>query len=332
MWELKNQTRYEAEQTFLRDKDGAEVWIVVVRGTFDIQPDGAASIATDQLPVVRAPAYQGELGRSSLQYDSDLAFTKHTTDVVLHGYAYAPDGRPAEEVDVLLSVGGSIEKTLRVVGDRRWVARDDSLTPPEPFLRMAITYERAYGGADREDENVYEPRNPVGTGLVPKEGSLAPNVLPLDGSEQELVAFGPIPRAWEPRVALAGTYDDAWRESRFPLLPLNFDERFFQCAPRDQQPESWLEGGEEIRLINLSPEGELTFELPRVRLFFETTFVDETVEHPARLHTVIIEPEERRLHMVWQTRLDCHPKVNKLIETTIVEEGWNPPVDEEDDE
>ena len=33
---------------------------------------------------------------------------------------------------------------------------------------------------------------------------------------------------WLPRRAWAGTYDDAWRISRAPYLPADFDARFFQ--------------------------------------------------------------------------------------------------------
>src|SRR4029079_3507430 len=44
-----------------------------------------------------------------------------------------------------------------------------------------------------------------------------------------------IPAHWSQRARFAGTYDDAWRESRWPLPPEDFDPRFFNVAPIDQQ-------------------------------------------------------------------------------------------------
>ena len=40
MWVAENNTRFRIERGFLRDRNGGEVWITVVKGTFDIRPDG----------------------------------------------------------------------------------------------------------------------------------------------------------------------------------------------------------------------------------------------------------------------------------------------------
>jgi hypothetical protein len=41
MWALDNRTPYKAGSTWGRDKDGVHEWIVAVKGTFDIRPDGS---------------------------------------------------------------------------------------------------------------------------------------------------------------------------------------------------------------------------------------------------------------------------------------------------
>ena len=61
--------------------------------------------------------------------------------------------------------------------------------------------------------------------------------------------FGPIARHWEPRVRWAGTYDKRWQRTRKPLLPDDFDDRFHQCAPEDQQVDGGLIGGELVELL-----------------------------------------------------------------------------------
>jgi hypothetical protein len=120
-------------------------------------------------------------------------------------------------------------------------------------------------------------------------------------------------------VKLAGTCDAKWAANRAPLLPEDFDDRFYQCAPRDQQTAQFLKGGEEVHLINLTPGGSLAFRLPRVMLGFETFFGGEPVRHRANLHTVILEPDVPRVLMVWHTALPCHPKVTKLLKTRIIQ-------------
>jgi hypothetical protein len=122
-------------------------------------------------------------------------------------------------------------------------------------------------------------------------------------------------------VGLAGTYDNRWQQTRFPLLPDDFDDRHYQCAPVDQQPPRFLSGNEQVTLLNLTPQGKLYFQLPRVFLGFETFFYtgERQLHSPPKLHTVILEPDFPRLSLVWHSTLPCHPKVTKLEKTRIIE-------------
>ncbi len=76
MWELSNRTRFAAERAFARDRDGAEVLLVVVKATFAIGPDGALRVADEQVPVARVPRRLGDPGSSSLLHDADFALRK----------------------------------------------------------------------------------------------------------------------------------------------------------------------------------------------------------------------------------------------------------------
>ncbi len=42
--------------------------------------------------------------------------------------------------------------------------------------------------------------------------------------------FGFVSPDWEPRASLGGSYDETWRRERMPLLPGDFDRRFFNAA------------------------------------------------------------------------------------------------------
>jgi hypothetical protein len=329
MWRVDNQTPFSAERSWARDRNGVEVWVVAVKCTYDILPDGSTLVSDAQPPPVLIPEYLGEPGKSSLRFEGDLVLTKTTTDVVVLGHAYAPGGRPVSRMDVGFRVG-PVQKVLRVSGDRRWGLTGSSA--PTPFVTMPLVYERAFGGVDRNsdqpDRDFYWP-NPVGTGFALSSERLFDTVLPNIEYPDQLISgwqdrppaagFGPISSHWQTRVALAGTYDDNWMKARQPLLPHDFDERFFQCVPQDQQAPTFLRGGEDVIVRGMTPSGDLRLLLPKVFLGLETRFYDGTRElhQDRRLHTVILEPDFPRVSLVWHSALPCHFKVQKL-ERTIV--------------
>jgi hypothetical protein len=329
MWQVDNRTPFAAERSWVRDRDGAEVWLVAVKCTFDIKADGTTQPSADQPPVLRLAEYNGEPGKSSIKYEGDLVLTKTTTDMVVAGHACAPGGRPVTQLDVGFRVG-PVEKRLKVFGDRVW--RSAGISDPEPFVRMPLVYERAFGGADLRsgspDRN-FEWRNPVGTGFAVSRDNATGLRLPNIEYPNELVrswnarprpaGFGPIGAHWQPRAGFGGTYDAKWARDRQPLLPADFDDRFFQCVPQDQQAPSYLRGGEPVSVAGMTPDGELHFTLPKVFLGFETRFADGSYEtHKARnLHTVIIEPDVPRVSLVWHSALPCHFMVHKLLRTMV---------------
>jgi hypothetical protein len=335
MWQLQNNTPFAVERGWARDHNGGEVWIVIVKGTYSVGLDGSVSLAEEQPPIKLDPEYAGEPGKSSLLYDSDLVITKQTSDVMVIGNAYAPDNRPALETNISVSVG-TLSKTLRVTGDRVWT---DSLlgggiTDPEPFLTMPVTYERAFGGTRELDSGgfIWEPRNPVGTGFPARvshrDGERVPNIedpncLLASGNRSPRPAgLGPIAREWSPRRERAGSYDDHWLENRYPLVPVDFSDAFYQCAPDDMQCPTFLRGGERVELENLSPGGLMQFEVPRVWLTFSTEIGNDLIEHRSRIHTLILEPNARSFSLVWQTSLPCHGRDHKLHGTEIEEKVY----------
>jgi hypothetical protein len=327
MWAIRNDTRYKAGRTFTRGRDGAEIWLVAVRATFQFTTTGEVVLAEEQQDVCLAPKWFGEPAKSSLRYDTDLVRTKSGTDILLHASAYAPGGRPATSVDVEWRVG-PLSKKLRVVGDREWGGAMLGLSPSQPasFTTMPIRYEKAFGGrlSDAPDAP-HDPANKVGVGRTGAAGDPLPNCefpgQPVRSPKASLpvAGFGPIPYDWQPRAKLAGTYDEAWRKERQPLVPTDFNDSYFRCAPADQQVDGFLRGGETVVLKNLTPEGQTTFTLPRISFGFHTNIDDRTILHHGQLHTVIIEPDERLLIMVWQTSLPCHRTLYTLKRTIVSE-------------
>jgi hypothetical protein len=114
------------------------------------------------------------------------------------------------------------------------------------------------------------------------------------------MSFGVVGRGWQPRIKHAGTYDQHWLDHVFPFLPKDFDDRYYQAAPEDQQI-THPTGGEEVVLANLTPEGRARLRLPVVEVpvyFFRKDGGHE--EQAARLDTILIEPNQRRMMLTWR--------------------------------
>src|SRR5437867_3050663 len=134
MWLLQNNTPFAAERTWVRDQDGAEEWIVAVKGSFVIESNGKQVLQAEQSEVARVPKFRESPETSSLLCECDLIHKKARTDVLVHGNAFSPGGKPTTSIDVRLKVA-NIDKTLRVYGDRviERGLTGVKLTSPQPF-------------------------------------------------------------------------------------------------------------------------------------------------------------------------------------------------------
>jgi hypothetical protein len=330
MWEIRNNTNFAVAGLITVDKTGERHWVVIVKGTFAIDENGRTQLAEEQVPLISVPRYRGEPGSSSLIYEQDLVAVKPSTDIYLNATAYAPGGRPCSEVEVTLR-SPTGQKALVARGDRTWRSTVLGIQPstPEPFVKMPITYERAYGGFDRHDSDERKQRmhdsNPVGTGFVANQrhriGQAVPNIgRPGTGAEAEAAGFGALCSYWQPRRAYQGTYDDAWVNTQKPLLPSDYDRRALQCAPADQQATGYLRGGEVFALTNMHPtRPAISFLLPKHHFGLLTTIGERRLDHHGRITTVVIEPDHPRVIVTWHSVLSCHRDIDNIDYTVVIE-------------
>lgn len=328
MLRLVNRTPFKVEGTLQLDRDGREIWVVIVKGTFMIRGEDC-ELAEHQEPVVLTDVFTGQPGSSSIRYASEISFDKPATDVVVNGNAWAPDGRPSTQLDVEVYVS-SLHKTVRVFGDRVWERSWTGVAPgsPRKFEKIPLLYENAFGGTDSTGQHA-EPWNPIGRGYGLSTRELVDQPLPNLEDPRDLIRSGQsrpkptglgfVARHWQPRLRFAGTYDQRWQEQRAPLWPADFDPQFFQAASPELTAFPPLRGGELVKLCHLTPSGILEFRLPRTWLAFRTCIGRQWVTHEARLGTVILEPDVPRVLMVWQTAVPCHRQRFEISATVISE-------------
>jgi hypothetical protein len=328
MWEVSNETPFAVAGSWTRDERGHQVWLTVIKASFEIDPDGKQTVMKKQAPINWAPAFGN--GPDEMLDDLDFNIEKKRTDVLVAGHVHAPNRTSALETVARVKVA-DVDKILKVIGDRVFVPGSVSvrLSRPEPFTKLPITWRRAFGGADMEASKPnWDERNPIGTGFAvdPQRliGKTAPNFeypdAPYgDHRSGRPAGFGAVARHWIPRRKHAGTYGEMWQKTRDPLPPTDFSRAYYQCAPEDQQTKANLVGHEDVRLGGFTADGFLQFLLPRIEFDLTSEFQRRPDRKPeeARLHTLRIIPEERRFSMTWVAALPV-PYDEEFLTNTIV--------------
>jgi hypothetical protein len=331
--EIRNQTPFPAALNVTLDKRAAEHLVLCVKGTWTISESRGPKLADEQAELHAADVHFGEPGLSSVRYEADFGPMKLATDCALVGSA-VPARRGARAMQVSFRVG-ELRQQAKVVGERRWAF---SLLgwkvagPGRALDRVPLRWEYARGGADftpkDENQHSFDWKSPVGRGSrargskLPTRGTPLPQLLHPRKSK-EPVGFGFIGGHWAPRRRFAGTYDQAWQEERCPLLPLDFDERFFNSAAPGLTAKGYLAGGERVEVRGCTRSGKLAFALPSVALRAEAVFGTSQEPMDMKLVTVTVDTDEMKLFHTWRGAIRIHSRLLKLAFVRL-ESGGEP--------
>lgn len=266
---------------------------------------------------------------------------------------------------------------LELGWERAYGGIDDSVPMPEIGDLIDLL-----DAMDTERHPGAYPRNPAGRGYTIAGDGLDSLLLPNFEDPADLLTperllvkspqqwwrmplpagYGWFSPSWYPRCMFAGILPrhappdqgDELPERRMGLVPpgqyrrlqgLEVQERMdwrltSGAAPGLAVP--YLRGDEAVQLVNLDPGGELRFALPGERPRVEVRFEGDVLPVATYLHTVLIEPEQRRVSLVWGTRgytprllpegqpdLDS-PKLDPLAGFEIFIDGAEYPHGEED--
>lgn len=323
---IVNNTPYAVEEAILSDPEGREQFVAVIKASFRWRSDASLEPLSEVVPIATADIYAGKPGESGLLIANEVTLPKPKVDVLVMGEIVPRS--PVEELDCSLEIGGQLRKTLRVFGDRYWrpsATRSVLPSRPKPFSRMPIAWERSFGGADPDDPGIVERRNPVGRGLCKRpqtlEGQPAPNFedprAPISDplKRPAPVGFGPLAPHWQPRSDLAGTYDGHWERERYPLLPQDFNPRFLNAAPDDQQLARY-QPEVEVWLTDFTPARRERMRLPQLAPPLTVVEGRTIVEAAFVVDTIVLEPALARISIV--ARAIYQPKEVAALATAFV--------------
>ena len=267
--------------------EGYRLWITAL-GAFDLLSPGDF-LPEAQLWQTAAPA----LGATPL----DAGMPKPRVEVLVVGDVCAPRNDPVRHLLMNLELG-PIQKRIVAFGRRWWRYGPDGpvLSEPEPFERVRLGWENAFGGPGFA-------ANPLGKGIDARKlmSQRIPAELPQIETPASLIlnidhhpapaGLGPRPEDAPGRIGFAGTYDEAWLRDGFPGHAKDFDWRYYNTACPDQQTDVELTGNERYRLTGMHPDhAEFQGRLPGFRVRAFARQVEAFIELPMRCDTVWFFP------------------------------------------
>jgi hypothetical protein len=334
--EIINRTPFTAELHTALDKDCFDYVVIVIKAACRIIDQEVLQLADDKATIHHANIHFGDPQTTSIQYATDVVRAKSMTDIVVNGHAYAPEGN-CSVVDVGLRID-KLQIIRRIFGKRYWESSAFGwrISPPGVFDSVPLKFEHAFGGSyvDSKQQLVdCFAANPLGKGFIstysegPTEGQALPNIeFPQQLIEKwtdkpQPAALGFIANNWQPRIGYQGTYGEVWQNNRAPLLPEDFDERFFNAAPADLQVP-YLRGGEHITLARLAACGSLSFQIPTWQLSVCVVAKGRAVDLVPVLDTLVIEPDQKQAQLTWRISVKCFNQFLYLDKVIVSVRGF----------
>jgi len=315
--ETRNHTPFPALAFESRGHHGEPFHILIVKATFHLESGDDLRLLQEQPPLCMADEYRGEPGQSSVLRESDLAPFKPTTDITLTGTARSGHSRASWLATMRV---GAIGKTLRLTGPRafhfsRFAGWE--LGPPSLTTEVPVAYELAYGGwAGPEGKADVCKENPIGRchfgRYSPEDKDAIPapqiedprNPVTTLGTQHRPEGFGPTGRAWSPRIAKAGAFDDEWLQKRWPDIPDDFDFAHYNGAHPDLITPEYLNGDEPIHLDGFTAEGSISSQLPGYAVYCRARLHSGRIGIlPMPLDTLHFDVDALTVALTWRGRI-----------------------------
>lgn len=173
--EFENKTPFEAELIHGPSGPDHHGVALIIKKTLPLS-------SKDPEPSFVWPVSLQELKTDLAVFPFDHHFPLAKMDVMVCGYACAPNGNLVREMNVSLGIG-DFQYHQVVIGNRTWKKNmmSYSTTSPEPFSTMPLTLSNAFGGkSPLESGDIPNPDNPEGKGFLMKganpHGVSLPNI------------------------------------------------------------------------------------------------------------------------------------------------------------
>ncbi|CAA0094244.1 Uncharacterised protein [BD1-7 clade bacterium] len=256
----------------------------------------------------------------AFRYEPECVGLKPNTDIVVVGTGLPP-GPDMPFFDCGIQVE-RYAKILRIFGQRQWQIDQEG----EPFIQQLTTamptplsYQHAFGGIDhgvmQQFGHPFDERNPIGIGYHHPDSLIREaSALPLIENPKSLIqnyfdtpepaGVGFLSPYWLERRQYAGTYDAEWEQTRSPMLPVDFNKRYFNGASSGLVANGYLQGNEAVTLVNIG-QPKQTFALPGLaqpKLLLRLKKKEAALE--MHLDTVVIDTDDALLSLIYRCEFE----------------------------
>ena len=319
LWDIEQSDSYALKGRFQRDSQGHETWVLSMKKAW-IYVEGQWQREATPAIIHDDPVYSGEDGFSAMKSDHDFPIYKKNTDILIYGKARTYAKKPMSSHSCRVLVDGHVDKSLIVIGERQWIDHGGSISVSSavPFIEREMDYTQAMGG---------EGENRLGSGIAESNEMLLNTRVPsvfyvgqnwqANGKQVKVAGFGPLPPFFAERSQWAGTFDDNWYEQRRPLWPVDFDHRFYQSAPQDQQCKGHLTGGERLMVSGFCHNDVLSFRVPSEKCQAIVSFQDKEERADMPLYTIWIDANKKRIELLYSTSFHCQDREHLLTSSRI---------------
>ncbi len=334
--ELINQTPIVADVQISVDSvddDGPRMGLLVAKATFLFDQNGTTELDIQNPFSLFTTEEDTDLG----QLPSDAVQRRDQVfEVVLLGAAYPEGTEAVESMTVKLSVGNA-SQTMRVTGDREWSDNSNpTITPPVPFTRMPLVYERTFGGmcpAWMDEDTVIDIRDSVnhhGRGFDATflakhigESLQAPEGFPsmeyvrqlpnLEHPEHLIEAWDDAP---EPYCWSTVPQDIAFTQTRFlryvkkkvalDEIPGDEDEYSREVLTHvfHRAHPDWIIALPPyqalVTMSGMSLRGELSFRIPPLRVIADYELGNRVGTRELAPQLMVLLPEQQRFYIVYR--------------------------------
>jgi len=290
----ENSTPFRAIAFEHYHRNGRPMGVIAVRASYDLFPDGTLQLKEDQ-GIVLSDEYEGDQLKTPLLRASDIIPFKPNTDITIIGYTYPPRG----ERSSFWRFGIGIEKISVAFcchGLRRWLpyrGKNDGkcwrMSETQPVDRVPLDYR--FCSSDYVAGSPYNAEildNPLGSPVLdpkisPRDTEVAVAMITHDGdlvinpfTQVRIAGTAPIAPYWKLRRRFAGSYDKAWEQEKYPLLPEDFDYLFYQTACPGMIWRGFMRGDETITLRQMTCGYDVVrFQLPQIQPFARINWLDD---------------------------------------------------------
>jgi hypothetical protein len=276
---------------------------------------------SDQGELFDSDVYYGDIGISSIRYESDYVSHKEHTDVIINAFAHAPRMNAKKtwktSVEIYSQNHNLLKKySLMVQGEKKYrrVGPLWLTFGRKRASKVPIRYEKAYGGTIKnKNYNLLkvDQHNPIGCGMKKigdsKKVAYAPQVSYVATKHKAPAGFGFINRAWKSRLAQETVE--------------NFDSSHNQAAHPELIMKGYLYGNTNFRLENLSVLNTIqSFSIPEYSFYSRILSTTDDLYREMKMDTVIIDLEGESSHdcCVYLSYRSHTPKIQNVESVEVL--------------